>query len=96
MPARRVIVSPQGGGAVISLAITPVPPVPDAAVGIPYEIQLISTGTGPWIWLKISGAGWFSMNASTGLGSGTPLAIEVDPIVVQVTDSLGATGTISL
>lgn len=77
------------------MIITPASPVPDAAVGIPYEIQFTATGTAPWLW-SATGPAWFSIDPSTGLGSGTPTGIGAAPIVIYVTDFWGTPGTLTI
>lgn len=77
-----------------TLVITPAAP-PDAVVGTPWEVLFISTGTGPWTWTKASGDAWMTIGSSTGLASGTPITPGPDPTVINVVDSLGATGTLT-
>jgi hypothetical protein len=68
--------------------------VPDAVVGVPWEVKFNANGTGPWTWTHPSGDPWMSID-STGLASGTPTAPGPDPNVIKVVDSLGATGTLT-
>jgi peptidyl-tRNA hydrolase len=75
--------------------------VPDAAVGVPYEIVLQVTNSSNLIaWSKLSGDPWFSIatnGTTSALGSGTPTVVGVNPIAIQAVDTVtGAVGTITL
>ena len=74
------------------LAITTVPPLTIGAVGSPYSLQFTATGSPPFRWSLISGAlpGGLSLNASTGLLSGTPTTAGVSQFTIQVADSTQA------
>lgn len=76
------------------LTITPSTGIPDAVVGVPWEVKFNANGTGPWTWTHPSGDPWMSID-STGLASGTPTTPGPDPNVIKVVDSLGATGTLT-
>jgi hypothetical protein len=77
-------------------------PAPQASVGIPYEQLIDCAGfTGTLTWLKVSGPAWGSVaaggiSAFQTLFSGTPSSISAgDTFVIQATDSLSNTGSVS-
>jgi hypothetical protein len=76
-------------------------PAPQASVGIPYEQLIDCAGfTGTLTWLKVSGPAWGTVaaggiSAFQTLFSGTPAGISSDTFVIQATDSLSNTGTVS-
>jgi hypothetical protein len=64
--------------------------LPDGTVSVPYNATLgVLGGTPPYTWSIVSGAlpGGLSLNAGSGLISGTPTAPGVSPFTVQVQDS---------
>jgi hypothetical protein len=66
--------------------------LPDAPVGAAYSQTLAATGgTAPYTWSVVPGSGslpaGLSLNASTGVISGTPTAAGRSVFTVQVTDS---------
>jgi hypothetical protein len=75
--------------------------LPDAQTGVPYSAQLDATdGTTPYTWSATGLPSWLSLNATTGLLSGTPTGTGVFSLVVTVTDSSNpaqtATGALTL
>jgi hypothetical protein len=80
------------------ITITPAAPIPDATLGLPFEVQFLAsggTGTG-LVWTKTAGAAWGTINSSTGLFSGTPIAgPESDPFSIHVVDDGGNHGDLS-
>lgn len=85
MPARRVIVSPQGLG----LAIT-TSSLPNAVQSNAYSFQLTAAGgTGLVTWALVSQTGTNTWSVSTsGLLTATPGTVELDNLVVACVDSL--------
>jgi hypothetical protein len=85
VPARRIVISPQGGG----LAIVN-NPLPGANVGVAYATSLTAVGgNGSFTWSIVSqtgGNGW-AINASTGSLTGTPIGAESDTLTIRVQDS---------
>jgi hypothetical protein len=72
--------------------------LPTGVVGFNYSKQLISTGgTGGNTWTVSSGSlpANLSLNASTGLISGIPLATASVPLSLKVTDSNNDTATVN-
>jgi large repetitive protein len=71
------------------LAITTSPPLPNGAVGSPYSLQFTATGSPPFNWTVISGAlpAGLTLNASTGLLSGTPTTARASQFTLQLADS---------
>jgi len=68
--------------------------LPNATVNTPYNTLLTANGgVTPYTWSVFSGSlpGGMSLNASSGLISGSPLAAGLSNLVVQVMDSLGNT-----
>ena len=82
-----------------SLAITTTSPLPAAMVNTAYtQTFTASGGTGSFTnWAVTAGAlpAWASLNATTGLLSGTPTSTTGSPFsfTLQVTDSAGATAS---
>ena len=73
--------------------------LPNGEVGVAYNQTLQATGgTGPLTWSLVSGAlpGGLSLNAATGLISGTPTGVGSSSFMAQVTDSVGVTATQAL
>lgn len=72
-----------------NLAITTTSPLPIGAVGSPYNLQFAGTGSPPFTWKVLSGVlpGGLSLNASTGLLSGTPTTTGTSQFTLQLTDS---------
>ena len=66
--------------------------VPDASVGQPYSVKhAISGGHAPLGYSLFAGTlpGGLSLNASTGVISGTPTTVETDSFTIRVTDDAG-------
>lgn len=84
-----------GGVSVVSLAC---PVLSTGVVGTQFSASLIATnGTSPYTFTLTGGAlppGLF-LNAGTGVIQGTPTAAGTYSYTVQVTDSLGATATVT-
>jgi len=74
------------------LAITTLPPLPIGAVGSPYSLQFTAAGSPPFTWSVLGGAfpAGLSLNASTGLLSGTPTSAGSSNFTLQLTDSTKA------
>jgi hypothetical protein len=73
--------------------------LPNATAGAAYSATLQATGgTAPYTWSVSAGAlpGWASLNASSGVVSGTPLAAGSASFTVQAEDSTSATATQAL
>ena len=71
--------------------------LPGATVGIPYSTTLAATGgTPPYTWSIVTGNAPGLTMASNGVYSGTPAASGNDPLLIQVADHLGLTGTANL
>ncbi|MCB1225566.1 MAG: putative Ig domain-containing protein, partial [Verrucomicrobiales bacterium] len=86
-----------------NFTITPVCPVvtisptslPNGTVGVPYNQTLsASGGTSPYAWAVTTGAlpSGLSLNASTGVISGTPTTTDVANFSLTVTDTHGCSG----
>jgi large repetitive protein len=68
-------------------------------VGVAYHVQLaVTDGTSPFTWSLSSGTlpGGLSLNAFTGLLSGTPTAAGTFPVTVRVVDASGQSATRSV
>ena len=79
------------------LAITTTSPLPNATVGVPYTTQLARAGgTAPFSWSIPTGTlpVGLSLNATTGVVSGTPTNPQIATPTFQVTDALAATATL--
>lgn len=81
------------------------PSAPEPAQSITFDIGLsysqaliVSGGTGPYTWSITSGAlpAGLSLDAATGIISGTPTAIGTTDITFEVTDSSGNTASQAL
>ena len=73
--------------------------LPSGTVGTAYSTTLqASGGTAPYTWSISSGSlpAGLSLVASTGVISGTPTAVGQSSFTVQVSDSVGGTGTQTL
>jgi large repetitive protein len=73
--------------------------LPSAAIGIAYSATLAATGgTTPYTWSISSGSlpAWASLNAATGVISGTPTAAATTSFTVKVTDATALTATQAL
>ncbi|WP_256788232.1 putative Ig domain-containing protein [Frankia sp. AvcI1] len=72
------------------------PPPPAGQVGVAYSNTLAVTGgTGPFAWSVSAGSlpPGLTLNASTGVLSGTPTTAGSTPFTVQVSDAFGVTAT---
>ncbi|MCW2936855.1 MAG: hypothetical protein JWM19_7817, partial [Actinomycetia bacterium] len=72
------------------------PPPPSGEAGVAYSDQLTVTGgTSPFTWSVSAGTlpSGITLNASTGLLSGTPATAGTYPFTVKVTDHSGLSGT---
>ncbi len=73
---------------VSTLTITTPCPLPNAVLGSPYTLAMTAAGgTGAYTWTSGPLPAGFSINASTGVISGTPSAAGSFPITVTVADS---------
>ncbi|MGC4746828.1 putative Ig domain-containing protein [Micromonospora sp. DT201] len=98
--------SSQAATQALSIVIAPLPtltfpPPPQGQVGIAYNTQLtVNGGTGPFVWSVSAGSlpPGVTLNASTGLLSGTPTTAGNFSFTVRVVDSFGqaAIRTVSL
>ncbi len=76
---------------VVTISIAcPVAPL-TATVGVPYvsDAPVVSGDTPPDTFVLLSGPPWMTINALTGVVSGTPTAEGLVTYTIQVTDSLG-------
>lgn len=91
MPARRIVVSPQGGGIFIN---TP-SPLPQATQSVPYSFSLSALGVvGSSTWSLIAGALDPGLSlSSAGVISGTPVNVATYLFTAQIVDSIGNTYT---
>ncbi|WP_371780880.1 DUF7927 domain-containing protein [Streptosporangium subroseum] len=74
----------------------PFPAPPAGEVGAPYSVPLtVSGGTAPYTWSVASGSlpPGLTLNASTGVLSGTPTSAGSYPFTVQVTDASNQSAT---
>ncbi|MFC6086190.1 DUF7927 domain-containing protein [Sphaerisporangium aureirubrum] len=72
------------------------PPPPAGQQGVPYSTQLtVNGGTAPFVWSVSAGSlpPGLTLNASTGLLSGTPTTLGSYPFTVQVTDANNQSAT---
>ncbi|WP_326556718.1 DUF7927 domain-containing protein [Micromonospora sp. NBC_01796] len=72
------------------------PPPPTGEVGVAYSVPLtVTAGTAPYVWSVSAGSlpPGVTLNASTGLLSGTPTAAGSFPFTVQVTDASNQSAT---
>ncbi|WP_410816491.1 putative Ig domain-containing protein [Micromonospora sp. 050-3] len=72
------------------------PPPPPGQVGIPYSNQLtVNGGTAPFVWSVSAGTlpPGLTLNASTGLLSGTPTTAGSSSFTVRVVDAAGQQAT---
>jgi hypothetical protein len=81
-----------------TITVTPVVctlTLPDATVGVPYVGDANATGgTSGYVFTKIAGPSWMSVNSSTGAITGTPTggALTGVTVTVRATDSEGNVG----
>lgn len=97
------VVDASGQAATQSLTISiasaptlPFPPPPAGEVGVVYSDQLtVSGGTSPFVWSVSAGAlpAGITLDASTGLLSGTPTTAGTASFAVRVVDALGLSAT---
>jgi hypothetical protein len=83
----------------LALAITSPATIPDGVKSQTYSYQLNGVGgTGTYTWAITAGAlqSGLSLNASTGVISGTPTTSSVTSVTVQITDGSSATATKSI
>ncbi|MCM3887100.1 putative Ig domain-containing protein [Frankia sp. R82] len=81
---------------IASAPTLPFPPPPAGEVGVGYSDQLtVSGGTSPFVWSVSAGAlpAGLTLNAATGLLSGTPTAAGTASFTVRVVDTLGLSAT---
>ncbi len=79
-----------------ALTITSPLQLPNGSVGISYSVTVTASGgTPPYAWSIVTSSlpAGLSLNASSGLISGTPTFSEGVQFFLKVTDSLGATAT---
>src|SRR5450755_2233316 len=79
-----------------ALAITTISPLPPGTVNVSYSQTLTATGgSGPYTWSVTTGTlpPVLTLNATTGVISGTPTTAGTSNFTVQVTDSTLATAT---
>jgi hypothetical protein len=71
------------------LSITTSSPLPNGAVGSAYQLQFGAAGVSPYAWAITQGSlpPGFTLNASSGVLSGTPTAAATYGFTVQLTDS---------
>ncbi len=88
----------------LSIVINPEPfsiattSLPNGTVGIAYGATLAASGgQAPYIWSITSGAlpAWATLNAATGVISGTPTGVGTTSFTVQVVDSESPTAAIA-
>ncbi len=88
----------------LSITVNPMPfsitttLLPQGTVGIAYSTTLqVSGGVAPYTWSVVSGSlpSWATLNASTGVISGTPTATGTSSFSVKATDSETPTAAIS-
>jgi hypothetical protein len=61
-----------------------------ATVGTPYKLTpTVSGGTAPYTWTATGKPSWMSLNASTGVLSGTPTSAATVIVTLQVKDKNG-------
>jgi hypothetical protein len=81
---------------VAALTITNASPLPAGSVGIPYSVTLTAAGgTAPYTWSITAGAlgAGLTLNAATGVISGTPSSAGTFNFTVGVSDSAAATAS---
>ena len=81
---------------VLPLAITTTSPLPGGTVTVPYSVTFAATGgTLPYSWSVISGTlpAGLTLDAGSGVLSGTPTTAATSTFTVQVSD--GASGVVS-
>jgi hypothetical protein len=73
------------------LVITTASPLPGGQISVPYSTTVAGTGgTAPFVWSATGTPAGLSINASTGVISGTPTAAGPSTVTVTLADSAGA------
>ncbi len=78
----------------VALTITTTSPLPNATISQPYSFAMSpGGGTPPYTWAITADSpdtgSWLSINASSGVLSGTPGTLETESLTIRVTDHLG-------
>jgi len=85
-----------GGGGTTTLAVTTTS-LPEATVGTAYNTSVAHTGgTAPYTWAATGLPDGLSINPGNGVITGTPTTAGLTSVVFTVTDSTGATASVTL